>query len=108
MKEVPIQVSDTVPSSQAYLEASSKLASIVYSGEGDWTLRGQRRRAEIQAVRRALEHTGWNRKKAAALLAISYRGLLYKIQRNNITRANGDAIELAKQAESPSQNGRVG
>ena len=36
--------------------------------------------AERVAIARALEQTHWNRKAAAQLLNISYRGLLYKIQ----------------------------
>lgn len=36
--------------------------------------------AEKQAIRRALEETKWNKKKAASLLEISYRSLLYKIK----------------------------
>ncbi|MBZ5515327.1 MAG: sigma-54 dependent transcriptional regulator [Acidobacteriia bacterium] len=36
--------------------------------------------AEMQAIRRALDETNWNRKKAAALLNISYKALLYKIR----------------------------
>ena len=36
--------------------------------------------AEVQAIRRALEQTNWNRKKAAANLNISYKALLYKIR----------------------------
>jgi len=36
--------------------------------------------AEIQAISRALEQTNWNRKRAAALLNISYKALLYKIR----------------------------
>jgi two-component system, NtrC family, response regulator AtoC len=51
------------------------------------TLRHLRAQAEIQAIRHALEYTGWNRKRAASLLKISYRGLLYKIRYHNITRA---------------------
>ena len=51
------------------------------------TLRSLRAQTEIQAIRRALEYTGWNRKRAASLLKISYRGLLYKIRHHNITRA---------------------
>ncbi len=35
---------------------------------------------EMNAIRNALEQTGWNRRKAALLLNISYRGLLYKIR----------------------------
>jgi DNA-binding NtrC family response regulator len=41
--------------------------------------------AELQVILRALQHTGWNRKRAAAQLKISYRGLLYKIRRHGIT-----------------------
>lgn len=48
------------------------------------TLRGILDEAESQVILRALQHTGWNRKRAAALLKISYRGLLYKIRRHSI------------------------
>jgi DNA-binding NtrC family response regulator len=41
--------------------------------------------AESQVIRSALQYTGWNRKRAAAVLKISYRGLLYKIRRHSIT-----------------------
>lgn len=41
--------------------------------------------AESEAIQRALQHTGWNRKRAAQLLKISYRGLLYKIRNHSIT-----------------------
>jgi two-component system response regulator AtoC len=36
--------------------------------------------AEMQAISHALEQTNWNRKKAATLLNISYKALLYKIR----------------------------
>ena len=36
--------------------------------------------AEAEAISRALEETNWNRKRAAALLKISYKALLYKIR----------------------------
>ncbi len=49
------------------------------------TLRRVLDEAEVQVIQRALRHTGWNRKRAAALLKISYRGLLYKIRRHSIT-----------------------
>jgi DNA-binding NtrC family response regulator len=48
-------------------------------------LRLLRAEAEMHAIRRALEQTGWNRRRAAALLSISYRGLLYKIRQYDIT-----------------------
>jgi len=42
--------------------------------------------AEIEAISRALEQTNWNRKKAAAILKISYKALLYKIRQYDIQR----------------------
>jgi DNA-binding NtrC family response regulator len=50
------------------------------------TLRTLRAETEMQAISQALQQTGWNRKRAAQLLSISYRGLLYKIRQHNITR----------------------
>lgn len=54
--------------------------------EADLTLRALRAQAEIQAIQHALARSGWNRKQAAKLLKISYRGLLYKIRQHCITR----------------------
>jgi len=49
------------------------------------TLRGLRAQTEMNAISRALQQTGWNRRRAAELLSISYRGLLYKIRQHNLT-----------------------
>ena|SRR5437879_2316573 len=113
MKEILVPAGLTVVAdSKRQLETPTTAVTTGYSPDGDsLTLRSQRVRAEIQAVRHALEQTGWNRKQAARLLAISYRGLLYKIQRNNITRypvTNGDGKELSEQQETLGQGRRVG
>ena len=50
------------------------------------TLRSLRAATELAAISRALEQVGWNRRRAAELLGVSYRGLLYKIRQYNITR----------------------
>jgi len=42
---------------------------------------------EAELIRRALERTSWNRRKAAGLLDISYKALLYKIRDCGITAA---------------------
>ena len=47
---------------------------------------------EIQAITKALSETNWNRKRAARLLHISYRGLLYKIRQHGITRVSGSQV----------------
>jgi two-component system response regulator AtoC len=54
------------------------------------------RAAEKDAIARVLEQTGWNRVRAAKLLRISYRALLYKIKhagldRRGQARSNGGA-----------------
>ena len=38
------------------------------------------KKAESEAIFKALELTNWNRKKAAHILNISYKALLYKIK----------------------------
>jgi DNA-binding NtrC family response regulator len=48
-------------------------------------VRNASRKAERQAIAQALEETKWNRKAAARALGISYRGLLYKIQRYHMS-----------------------
>jgi DNA-binding NtrC family response regulator len=42
--------------------------------------------AEREAILQALEQTQWNRVRAAKLLAISYRALLYKIKDSGLDR----------------------
>jgi two-component system response regulator AtoC len=53
------------------------------------SLRRLKDETEVNAIARALEETRWNRKRAAGLLNISYRGLLYKIHQHGITRPSG-------------------
>lgn len=42
------------------------------------------RKAEREVISRALEHTSWNRKKAADIVKVSYKSLLHKIREFNI------------------------
>ncbi|MGA8503601.1 MAG: helix-turn-helix domain-containing protein [Candidatus Sulfotelmatobacter sp.] len=49
----------------------------------DPSLRSHRNAAEVHAINYALQQTGGNRKRAAKLLNISYRSLLYKIRQHN-------------------------
>ncbi len=46
--------------------------------------------AERYAIQQALEETHWNRKAAARLLHVSYRGLLYKIQEYHLVPPLGN------------------
>jgi two-component system response regulator AtoC len=62
-------------------------------------LRLLRAETEIHAISRALEESGWNRKRAAKLLSISYRGLLYKIRQYNITPVSRNNLAQATRPE---------
>jgi DNA-binding NtrC family response regulator len=88
MKEFPtgagaIVVTDSPYGSDVLSDSTTSECS---PGVVDLTLRNLKARAEIHAIQQALGRTGWNRKQAAKLLKISYRGLLYKIRQHNITR----------------------
>src|SRR5258708_587439 len=68
------------------------------SGAQTYSLRSMRAQAEIYAITRALEEAGWNRKRAAQMLRISYRGLLYKISSHKITRAAAKMQSVSAEA----------
>jgi transcriptional regulator with GAF, ATPase, and Fis domain len=59
------------------------LDAFLNAGE-EITLREVKTETEIFTILHALRRTRWNRKQAARLLEISYRGLLYKIRRHNL------------------------
>jgi two-component system response regulator AtoC len=54
------------------------------AGDGDFSIKRAYRRAEEDLIRRALAETGGNRTRAAELLEISHRALLYKIKEYGI------------------------
>jgi len=89
MDQLEMKTSNAVSETPASAETvgSSPVARHDFSPSGGRvTLRSLRAETEMQAISQALEQTGWNRKRAAQLLSISYRGLLYKIRQHNITR----------------------
>ena len=49
-------------------------------GDGTLSIKRATRALEAELVRAALERTGGNRTRAAELLELSYRALLYKIK----------------------------
>ena len=50
-------------------------------------------KAESEVIRKALELTNWNRKKAADILNISYKALLYKIKDCGIDKRSNTLLE---------------
>jgi DNA-binding NtrC family response regulator len=68
-------------------------------------VRDVKERTEVQMIQNALEVFGWNRRRAAQYLNISYRGLLYKIQQHSLRpRQAGDARQPAQSAAPARQN----
>jgi two-component system response regulator AtoC len=65
--------------------------SVVPGGDdGDLSIKRASRRAEEDLIRRALARTGGNRTRAAELLEISHRALLYKIKEYGIAPARSE------------------
>jgi len=58
------------------------------------TARGAKTDAEADAILRALQQTGWNKKRAADVLKISYKALLYKIQEYGIKAPRPSAVKF--------------
>ena len=79
---------------QAQLDQAQAYQAPVDQGQSDphFSLRSLRAEAEIYAISRTLEYTGWNRRRAAQLLSISYRGILYKIRQHNLTPGPGREV----------------
>src|SRR5690242_6836521 len=85
---------------QASSGGSAALAQPTNGIRAPWAaLRLLRAETEMHAISRALEESGWNRKQAAKLLSISYRGLLYKIRQYNITPASRNNLAQSPGAE---------
>jgi transcriptional regulator with GAF, ATPase, and Fis domain len=83
------------------VQTSENAEPVVKSEPQSWnlSLRFFRDVAEMQAISSALSKTGWNRKRAAQLLSISYRGLLYKIRRHNIAPPVAQDVAMQDGAE---------
>ena len=80
-----VRVMDNEGEQAQHSAGTSEIGLTYIPSSENSTLRGVLDEAESQVILCALQYTGWNRKRAAALLKISYRGLLYKIRRHSIT-----------------------
>ena len=80
-----VRIADEVEAAPQPASGISEIGLTYIPASEKSTLRGILDEAESQVIMCALQYTGWNRKRAAALLKISYRGLLYKIRRHSIT-----------------------
>jgi DNA-binding NtrC family response regulator len=86
------------PEEPARRTRGSRSGNVEGPNDPQFSLRSLRAEAEIYAISKTLEYTGWNRRKAAQLLSISYRGILYKIRQHNLTpRPMQAAVEQGNQ-----------
>lgn len=69
----------------ASITRSKAAAEADAGGDLKSLVRGLKDGAEAEAITRALNQTNWNRKKAAEVLNISYKALLYKVRQYNIS-----------------------
>jgi two-component system response regulator AtoC len=63
--------------------------------------------AEKEVIQRVLTQTNWNRKKAAKILNISYKALLYKIKESGLVNsyASAPTAPAGSAAKPPPTNG---
>src|SRR5205807_6438140 len=64
--------------------AAAAATAIPENGDLKGMVRGVKDGAEIEAITRTLMQTGWNRKRAAEILNISYKAMLYKVRQYGI------------------------
>src|SRR5262249_34749177 len=74
----------SAPTSAAASAGGESVGAGAAGPDGDLSIRRAARRAEEALIRRALARTGGNRTRAAELLEISHRALLYKIKEYGI------------------------
>lgn len=86
-------------------QMTTKMPRIENGADKPPSLRSLRVEAEIYAISRTLEYTGWNRRRAAQLLSISYRGILYKIRQHNLSpRPRGEQQSVGPILKADSQS----
>ena len=75
------------------LESYKNLLPSLPAGRGSFNLKDVGKRAaevaEKEIIQSTLQETHWNRKQAAKLLRVSYKGLLYKIQKYHLDDLKG-------------------
>ena len=91
MEHSPMEQAQSDHSQSDHSQAEQPLSDPHFS------LRSLRAEAEIYAISRTLEYTGWNRRRAAQLLSISYRGILYKIRQHNLSPGSGREVSVLEQ-----------
>jgi two-component system response regulator AtoC len=85
---------DALPERVRRTPPSSAVPPALDADEGDLSIKRASRRSEEALIRRALQKTRGNRTRAAELLEISHRALLYKIKEYGIS-VGRDTRELA-------------
>jgi len=70
-------------------------------------VRDLKERTEVQMIQNALEVFGWNRRRAAQYLNISYRGLLYKIRQHGLRPYQAGELRQAVQSTHSARQNAV-
>jgi two-component system, NtrC family, response regulator AtoC len=79
--EAKIRATPTNLTANTYMSTSNEMEAKGMRS----VVNGIKNQTEIRMIQNALSASGWNRRKAASDLNISYRALLYKIQQHGLT-----------------------
>jgi transcriptional regulator with PAS, ATPase and Fis domain len=80
IRELETKISAMSPRGESHRPRSAQLHQPAMRS----LVREVKNRTEVQMIQDALESSGWNRRRAAEALNISYRGLLYKIHQHHL------------------------
>jgi DNA-binding NtrC family response regulator len=80
---------------QSATETPKPPESVAVNSDLKTMVRGLKDGAEMEAITRTLIQTGWNRKRAAEILNISYKAMLYKVRQYGIKPPRGNALRFA-------------
>lgn len=84
-RELEAKVAASVAAGARDLDQDQDMDAPLASAGIRSVVRDVKERTEVQMIQSALEAFGWNRRRAAQYLNISYRGMLYKIQQHRLS-----------------------
>ena len=96
-----IQLSDLPP----YLSEKADTHPGIFIPQQELSIKKVSEQVEVALIKRALEHTGGNRTKAAKLLEISHRALIYKIKEYGLDKVMPSRIKSETREELTEEPG---
>jgi two-component system response regulator AtoC len=90
-----VAIAELAKQSEPEIAVAASAATGTESRDLKTMVKGLKDGAEMEAIKRTLIQTGWNRKRAAEILNISYKAMLYKVRQYGIKPPRNSALHFA-------------